>query len=99
MLKEYIADIDESVLKDLFYAAQFALNDMDTQKRVSAETGLSVERIDALNWIAIDLSCEQRPELTTEADVEKEAQKNAELRSKYPNIEAGFVYADQSCDE
>jgi hypothetical protein len=72
---------------------------MDTQRRVSAETGLSVERIDALNWIAIDLSCEQQPELTTEADIEKEAQSQAELRRKYPNIEVGFVYADQSCDE
>ena len=99
MLKKYIANIDESVLKDLFYAAQFALNDVDTEKRVSAETGLSAERICALTGIAIELSCGQRPELTTEADVERETQKEAELRRKYGNIEVGFVYADQSCDE
>lgn len=80
MLKNYIQTIDNTVLNDMFNVAQLALNDMDTIKIVSAETGLSEERVEALTAIAIGLSLGQEPEMTTEADVEKKIQEIVELK-------------------
>lgn len=93
MFKSYISEIDDSVLKDLFYAGQFALNDLDTQKRVSAETGLSEERVDALTALAIELSLEQKPTLASEVDVEKEVHNTIVLKEEFPAVECGFEVA------
>lgn len=100
MLKNFVTAVDDSVLKDLFYAAQFALNDLDTVKRVSVETELSEERIIALTAIAIELSLEQKPEMTTEADVAKEVKKLTALKKEFEGVECGFVYdTDQDQSE
>lgn len=47
-LGHHVSKIDNSILRDLFYAAKFAFNDIETIERVSAETGISKIRIRAL---------------------------------------------------
>lgn len=70
-LGETMAEIDPVVLRHLFYATQFALNDIDTVERVSKETGISESVLHVLTGISIDLSNspEVSPELRTMAEV------------------------------
>ncbi len=83
MIKDDISEVDNSLLKDLFYVSQMALNDLDTLKRVSVETGMTEQRIEALIPVAIDLSMDQRPDITTEDDLQKLMEYHQQLKQEF----------------
>lgn len=57
-LKNTLAQIDDDLLSELLEAAQFALNDTRSAKRVAAELDVPVARVMALAHIAVQLSME-----------------------------------------
>lgn len=67
MLKNTLAQLDDSLLAELFEAAQFALNDVRTAKRVATELDIPVARMQALAYLALQLSNEPGhvPDVTT----------------------------------
>jgi hypothetical protein len=70
MLKDHIADIDNTILKDIFCAASSALDNVDIIAEVSMQTGISKERIYALLPIIFDLAGNNRPRITNEKEIE-----------------------------
>lgn len=71
-LKDTLAKLDDELLGELLEAAQFALNDTRTAKRVATELGMPVARVYGLAAIAIQLSTEpgQTPDVTTTAQLD-----------------------------
>lgn len=57
-LKNTLTQLDDELLAELLEAAQFALNDTRTAKRVAAELDIPVARVQALALVAIQLSTE-----------------------------------------
>lgn len=66
-LKDTLAKLDDQLLTQLLDAAQFALNDTRTAKRVAAELDIPVARVKGLAYIAIQLSMEpgKLPDVST----------------------------------
>ncbi|MDY7585101.1 hypothetical protein [Pseudomonas sp. CCI3.1] len=71
-LKSTLAQIDDELLAELLEAAQFALNDTRTAKRLSAELDIPVARIKALAYTAVQLSMEPGavPDISTVAQLD-----------------------------
>lgn len=71
-LKNTLAQLDDDLLEELLSAAQFALNDTRTAKRVAAEQEVPVARVKALAYIAVQLSMEPTvvPDVTTVAQLD-----------------------------
>lgn len=71
-LKNTLAQLDDDLLVELLSAAQFALNDTRTAKRVAAEQEVPVARVKALAYIAVQLSMEPTavPDVTTVAQLD-----------------------------
>lgn len=91
-IKSTLASMDEDLLGDLFEAAQFALNDVDTIERVSKELGAPVERLETMAGIFIALSVADEADhstidvVRTTQELESEAAKLAELKAEFePN--------------
>lgn len=71
-LKNTLAQLDDYLLAELLEAAQFALNDTRTAKRVAAELDCPVARMQALAYVAIQLSKEPGtvPDVSTVAQLD-----------------------------
>jgi hypothetical protein len=71
-LKKTLAQLDDELLAELLEAAQFALNDTRTAKRVAAELDAPVARVKALAYIAVQLSMEPDavPDVSTVAQLD-----------------------------
>ena len=71
-IKNTLAQLDDDLLAELLDAAQFALNDSRTVKRVAAELGVPAARVKALAYIAVQLSREPDavPEVSTMAELD-----------------------------
>lgn len=71
-IKNTLAHLDSDLLAELLDAAQFALNDSRTVKRVAAELGVPAARVKALAYIAVQLSMEPDavPEVSTMAELD-----------------------------
>lgn len=71
-LKNTLAQLDDELLAELLKAAQFALNDTRTAKRVAAELDMPVARVQGLAYIAIQLSTEPgaAPDVSTVAQLD-----------------------------
>ncbi|MDF4211104.1 hypothetical protein P2W50_31120 [Pseudomonas protegens] len=71
-LKNTLAQLDDELLAELLEAAQFALNDTRTAKRVAAELDIPVARAQALAYVAIQLSTEPGtvPDVSTVAQLD-----------------------------
>lgn len=71
-LKHTLAQLDDELLAELLEAAQLALNDTRTAKRVATELNIPVARIHGLACIAIQLSSEpgQAPDVSTVAQLD-----------------------------
>lgn len=70
-LKETLEKLEDSVLTELLGAAQMALNDTRTANRVAKEFGVPLARVQALAYLATQLSMEpnREPDITTMADM------------------------------
>lgn len=66
-IKVTLAKLDDAVLTELLDNAQFALNDMATAKKVAKEFGTPLARVQALAYLAVQLSMEpdRVPDITT----------------------------------
>jgi len=64
--------LDDELLAELLEAAQFALNDTRTAKRVAAELGIPVTRVRGLAFLAVQLSMEPgaMPDISTVAHLD-----------------------------
>lgn len=71
-IKNTLAQLDDELLAELLEAAQFALNDTRTAKRVAAELDIPVARVQGLAYIAIQLSNEpgHAPDVSTVAQLD-----------------------------
>lgn len=71
-LKNTLAQLDDELLAELVEAAQFALNDTRTAKRVAVELDIPVARVEALALVAIQLSTEPGvvPDVSTVAQLD-----------------------------
>lgn len=71
-LKNTLAQLDDDLLAELLEAAQFALNDTRTAKRVAAELDVPTTRVKALACIAVQLSMEPGavPDVSTVAQLD-----------------------------
>ncbi|AXQ51112.1 hypothetical protein DZC31_30990 (plasmid) [Stenotrophomonas rhizophila] len=71
-IKNTLAQLDDALLAELLEAAQFALNDTRTAKRVAAELDVPVARVKALAYIAVQLSMEPDavPDVSTVAQLD-----------------------------
>ncbi|MHC8400322.1 hypothetical protein ACYZTX_12790 [Pseudomonas sp. MDT1-17] len=70
-IKDTLAKLDDAVLTELLDNAQFALNDMATAKKVAKEFGTPLARVQALAYLAVQLSMEpdRVPDITTVSQV------------------------------
>ncbi|MBI6621526.1 hypothetical protein YA0783_24875 [Pseudomonas corrugata] len=71
-LKHTLAQLDDDLLAELLEAAQFALNDTRTAKRVAAELDVPAARVKALAYIVVQLSTEPDavPDVSTVAGLD-----------------------------
>lgn len=71
-LKTTLAQLEDELLAELLEAAQVALNDTRTAKRVAAELDVPAARVKALAYIAVQLSMEPGavPEVSTVAQLD-----------------------------
>lgn len=71
-IKNTLAQLDDELLAEFLEAAQFALNDTRTVKRVAAELDVPVARVKALAYIAVQLSMEPDavPDVSTVAQLD-----------------------------
>ncbi len=71
-LKNTLAQLDDALLAELLEAAQIALNDTRTAKRVAAELDIPVARAKGLAFIAVQLSMEPGalPDISTVAQLD-----------------------------
>lgn len=71
-LRNTLAQLDDDLLAELLETAQFALNDTRAAKRVAADLGIPVARVQGLAYIAIQLSTEPgtAPDITTVAQLD-----------------------------
>ncbi|MGF6282014.1 hypothetical protein ABH908_000499 [Pseudomonas frederiksbergensis] len=70
-LKNTLAQLDDELLAEFLEAAQLALNDTRTAKRVAAELDIPVARVQGLAYIAIQLATEPgvAPDVSTVAQL------------------------------
>ncbi|HEP8970169.1 TPA: hypothetical protein VDU83_002506 [Pseudomonas aeruginosa] len=71
-LKNTLAQLDDALLTELLEAAQLALNDTGTAKRIAAELNIPVARAKGLAYIAVQLSMEPDalPDVSTVAQLD-----------------------------
>lgn len=71
-IKNTLAQLDDALLSELLLAAQLALNDTRTAKRVAGEMDIPVARAKGLAYIAVQLSMEPGvlPDVSTVAQLD-----------------------------
>lgn len=69
-IQDTLAKLDDVVLTELLDKAQFALNDMATAKEVAKEFGTLLARVQALVYLAVQLSME--PDRAVSESIESE---------------------------
>lgn len=71
-IKNTLAQLDNELLAELLEAAQLALNDTRTVKRVAAELDVPAARVKALAYVAVQLSVEPDavPDVSTLAQLD-----------------------------
>lgn len=101
MFKDYLKEIDNTILKDIFCVAKSAINNVDVIATASMETGIKEERIYALLPIIIELAENQRPKMTSERDIEESRRKIEKLSKEFklPSPEKPYLSVVKGNDD